>query len=253
MRDPNEKVVVAYLRPKDVDGSFMESLMDLVLYDVAKHRRIVEGGGRLSFRAGANLSSPRNEVVKKFLAYGQADWLWMVDTDMVFAPDTVERLLEHADPEKAPIVGGLCFALNDRGDIVPTLFGLMGDSADPAGLDVVRFDEWPVDTMFQVVATGAACLLIHKSALERMRDFEHPNRPGQVGFNAAYPWFQELEHDGRPVSEDIAFCWRAGLLEIPVFVNTAVRIGHVKDRLLTMESYFLARGLLAPSHVGVGV
>lgn len=253
MRDTQEKVVVAYVRPRDVAGNFMESLLDLMMYDFATYRRITEGGGRLSYQAGPNLAAPRNEVVRKFLAYGKADWLFMVDTDMVFAPDTVERLLEHADPETAPIVGGLCFGLDDRGDIVPTMYGLDGDAENPAALDVTRFNEWPVDTMFQVVATGAACLLIHKSALERMRDFEHPNRPGKIGFNDAFPWFQELEHDGRPVSEDIAFCWRAGLLQIPVHVNTSVQIGHVKDRLLTMESYFLARGLLAPSHVGVGV
>lgn len=248
MRNPQEKVVVAYLRPSTVHGAFMECLLDLLLYDIATHQRIVEGGGRLSFQAGVNLSGPRNEVVKKFLEYGRADWLWMIDSDMTFAPDTVERLLEYADPEKAPIVGGLCFALNNEGDIVPTLYGLAGDERNP---DVTQFNEWPIDTMFQVVATGGACLLVHKSVFERMRDFDHPR--GSRGFNDAYPWFQETEHDGRPVSEDITFCWRAGLMQIPVFVNTSVHIGHIKDRLLTMESYFLARGLLAPSHVGVGV
>ena len=248
MRNPQEKVVVAYLRPSTVHGAFMECLLDLLLYDIATHQRIVEGGGRLSFQAGVNLSGPRNEVVKKFLEYGRADWLWMIDSDMTFAPDTVERLLEYADPEKAPIVGGLCFALNNEGDIVPTLYGLDGDPRNP---DVTQFNEWPVDAMFQVAATGGACLLVHKSVFERMRDFDHPR--GRRGFNDAYPWFQETEHDGRPVSEDITFCWRAGLMQIPVFVNTSVHIGHIKDRLLTMESYFLARGLLAPSHVGVGV
>lgn len=251
MRDPSEKVVVAYLRPSTVHGAFMESLMDLFLYDVALHRRIVEGGGRLSFQAGANLSAPRNDVVRKFLEYDKADWLWMVDSDMTFAPDTVERLLEHADPEKAPIVGGLCFGLNDKGDVIPTLFGLDGDPGDLENLENIRFEMWPMDTMYQVVATGAACLLVHRSVFEKMRDFDHPS--GRRGFNDAFPWFQELEHAGRPVSEDIAFCWRAGLMQIPVYVNTAVHIGHVKDRLLTMESYFLARGLLAPSHVGAGV
>lgn len=251
MRDPNEKVVVAYLHPSTVHAGFMNSMMDLIMYDVATYRRIVDGGGRLAFQAGANLSAPRNDVVRKFLEYNQADWLFMIDSDMVFQPDTVERLLEHADPEKAPIVGGLCFALNDKGDIIPTLFGLDGDPDDLENLENVRFEMWPMDTMYQVVATGAACLLVHRSVFERMRDFDHPR--GAKGFNDAFPWFQELEHAGRPVSEDIAFCWRAGLLEIPVYVNTAVHIGHVKDRLLTMESYFLSRGLLAPSHQGVGV
>lgn len=243
MRDPNEKVVVAYLRPALVHGVFMECLLDLMLYDIVTHQRIVEGGGRLSFQAGCNLSGPRNEVVKKFLEYGKADWIWLIDSDMTFAPDTLERLLEHADPDHAPIVGGLCFALNGDGDIVPTLYGLVGD--DPGHMDVTQFNEWPVDAMFQVVATGGACLLVHKSVFERMREFEHPNRPGKHGFNDAYPWFQETEHDGRPVSEDITFCWRAGLMQIPVFVNTAVQLGHVKDRLLTAEAYHLARGMFA--------
>lgn len=237
MRDTNEKVVVAYCRPSTVHGEFMENMLDLQLYDVALHRRIVEGGGRMSYQAGCNLSAPRNEIVKKFLAYDKAEWLWMVDTDMTFAPDVVERLLEHADPETAPIVGGLCFGFGDDGMIHPTLYGLDGNPDDPAHLGVTRFNVYPENSMMQVVATGAACLLIHKSVFQRMLGFEHPSRPGKRGFNDAYPWFQELEHDGRPVSEDIAFCWRAGLMRIPVYVNTGVEIGHIKERLLTAQAY----------------
>lgn len=244
MRDPNEKVVVAYVRPTTVHGEFMECMLDLQLYDVALHRRIVEGGGRLSYQAGCNLAGPRNEIVRKFLAYDRAEWLWMVDTDMTFAPDTVERLLEYADPDTAPIVGGLCFGFGDDGKIRPTLYGLVGESG---AFDVTRFNEWPIDAMFQVVATGAACMLIHKGVFERMAAFEHPGRPGKKGFNDAFPWFQELEHDGRPVSEDIAFCWRAGLLQIPVYVNTAVQIGHIKDRVLTAEAYKLQQDLFEAS------
>lgn len=250
MRDTQEKVVVACVRPSLVHGAYMDSLMDLLMYDFATHRRITEGGGRLSYQTGPNLSAARNDVVRKFLAYGKADWLWMVDSDMVFPPDTVERLLEHADPEKAPIVGGLCFGLTNDGDVLPTLFDVVGDDN---GVDVVRYSSWPPDTMMQVGATGAACLLVHKSVFERIRDYAHPDRPDRPGFNTAFPWFQEVEHGGQPVSEDITFCIRAGWCQIPVYVNTAVQIGHIKDRLLTMESYFLARGLLAPSHVGVGV
>lgn len=254
-RPESEKVVIGYLQPGTVPGDFMESMLDLLQYDHALHRRIVDGGGRLSFRAGHNLSGPRNMVVEKFLEYGRADWLWMVDSDMTFAPDTVERLLEYADPDKAPVVGGLCFGLDEQGDIRPTLYGLMGDENNPASLQVVRYYEWIPDSMYQVEATGAACLLIHKSVLELIRDSEVPvpNRAGKRGFNDAFVWFQETEHNGQPVSEDFTFCWRAGILGVPIYVNTAVQLGHVKDRLLTMESYFLQRGLLAPTHAGAGV
>lgn len=247
-RNPAEKVVIGYLHPGDYSAGFGESLMDLLQYDVATHRRVVEGGGRISFRASANLATPRNRVVEKFLEYGKADWLLFLDSDMTFDPDLVERLLEHADPVEAPIVGGLCFGFDENGDVQPTLYGLLGDENDAQHMDVVRFHEWTPDAMYQVAATGAACLMVHRRVLEVMRDFPHPS--GRVGFDDAYPWFQEMKHNGKPVGEDIAFCWRAIQAGFPVYVNTAVQLGHVKTRVLTMESYFLSRGLLSPMHAG---
>jgi glycosyl transferase family 2 len=239
-RPPEEKVVVGYLSPSMSHSAFRESLLDLIVYDVAYHRRIVDGGGRLSIRAGSNLSAPRNALVRQFLAYGKADWLWIVDSDMTFPPDTLERLLEHADPDKAPIVGGLCFGYDEHGDVQPTLFGLVADD-DSDEPQVIRYHEWPPDAMFQVAATGAACLLVHKSVLEAIRDAEIPSRGGRRGFNDAFPWFQETEHDGSPVGEDFTFCWRAGLLGIPVYIDTSVQLGHVKDYELTMDVYLARR------------
>ena len=223
-----------------VHAAFMESVLDMLVYDVAYHRRIVDGGGRLALMAGSNLAGPRNSLVKRFLAYGEADWLFMVDSDMTFQPDIVERLLEFADPETAPIVGGLCFGFDDKADIQPTLFGLVGDDEHP---DVIRYHEWPPDSMFQVAATGGACLLIHKSVFIKITQVKIPKRNGKRGFNDAFPWFQEVEHDGSPVSEDITFCWRAGLAGIPLFVNTAVQLGHIKFRELTVDTYLSQREL----------
>lgn len=247
MRDVSEKVIVSYLYPGPVQGEFMESMIHLFMYDASLHKRIVNGGGFMANKAGANLSGPRNDLIERFLEYGKADWLWMVDSDMVFRPDIVEKLLEYADPEKAPIVGGLCFGFDGDGAIQPTLYGLHKDDDDPE-MKVIRFHTWEPDAMFQVAATGAACLLIHKSALAKMADYNEGK-----GFNRAFPWFQETELNGRPVGEDITFCWRAGMCEIPIFVNTAVQLGHVKQRTLTMESYFLSHGLLSPTHPGAQV
>lgn len=253
MRDPDEKVVVAFLHAGAWESAFGESLINLLMYDVSLHKRIVHGGGWLAVQASANLAGPRNGVVKQFLSYGAADWLLMVDSDMTFSPDVVERLLEFADPQDAPIVGALCFGFDDKGEVQPTLYGLDGDENDPEHLSVIRYHEWAPDSMMQVAATGTGCLLVHRSVFERIRDACPPNRSGKKGFNDAFPWFQEVEHDGSPVGEDITFCWRAGLLEIPVYVNTAVHCGHVKKRLLTAESYFLGRGLLSPQHAGAAV
>ena len=47
--------------------------------------------------------------MRLFLEEQQADWLFWVDTDMGFAADTVDRLLDAADPAERPMVGGLAF------------------------------------------------------------------------------------------------------------------------------------------------
>jgi hypothetical protein len=231
-------VVLAYCHPGRVEAAFHESVLNLTVFDSVNHRRLLDGGGRIGYRSGVNVAGTRNEMVRKFLGETQAEWLWMVDTDMEFAPDTLERLLEHADPENAPIVGGLCFGI-DMGLLFPTMYELSGTKADPQFL---RYQVWPPNAMFQVFATGGACLLMHRSALVAIRDYQQAN--GQVGFSPAFPWFQEREFGQRPMSEDITFCMRAGVVGLPVFVNTGVQLGHVKDQLLTFDGYKAQRAML---------
>jgi hypothetical protein len=57
-RPDSEKVVVGYLSPGQVESGFMESVIDLLVYDVAFKQRIVNGGGRLATQAGANCPDP---------------------------------------------------------------------------------------------------------------------------------------------------------------------------------------------------
>jgi hypothetical protein len=233
------KVVVAYLNPGMVNAEFHESLLNLLVFDMApERRRIVNGGGRLGVRSGPNLSGSRNGAVSRYLAGSDAEWFWWLDTDMTFEPDTLERLLEHADAEKAPIVGGLCFSV-DHQTFFPTLY----DFAQIDGKnEVVRYSEWPPNAMFQIAATGTACLLVHRTVFERMAAVDPAEVPG---FSTVYPWFQEREFMGKAVGEDITFCWRAGILEIPVYVNTGVHIGHVKDYLIDIDRYAAQRAELA--------
>jgi glycosyl transferase family 2 len=233
-------VIMAFCAGGFVHTEFLQCLIDLDRYDETGPRRLRNGGGILGQPSSVNVAGGRNEICKSFLEKTPADWLWMIDTDMTFTPDTLERLLEHADPAKAPIVGGLCFGIDD-GKLFPTLYDLTGTEDD---VQFVRYDAWAPEAMMQVFGTGAACLLIHRTALERIRDFEPPHRPGQKGFSTAFPWFQETDFNGKVMGEDITFCLRAGTAGLPVFVNTAVALGHIKHRLLTMDAYLAQRGFL---------
>jgi GT2 family glycosyltransferase len=169
---------------------------------------------------------------------GKPDWLWMVDTDMEFDHDALERLVRSAHDEdtgevKAHVVGGLCFGVHD-GELWPTLYAV--DTNDAGEMGVFRYNDYPrpdadEDCMFQVVATGAAFLLVHRTVLEQI---------AAADFNRTYPWFQETELQGKTCGEDFTFCLRAGQVGYPVWVNTAVRIGHHKSYVLR-EDMFLAQ------------
>jgi len=224
-------VVVGYCHPGEVRAEWHESMFNLLAYDSFHNRRILDGGGRFGVQSSANISAARNAIAASFLA-GDAEWLFMVDTDMVFGPDTVDRLVAVADPVKAPVVGGLCFGV-DGGRLFATMYDLSGTVDEPA---VVRYDDWPRDTMFQVFATGAACLLIHRTVLERIRDHrdEETDRP----FSPVNTWFEETTFNASMrMGEDVTFCFRANRVGASVWVHTGVEVGHVKHTVLTADVY----------------
>jgi len=191
----------------------------------------VNGGGRVQRYSSANISNARNGIVRQFLDDTQAEWLWMIDTDMVFEPDTLDRLIAEADPERAPIVGGLCFGI-DEGELFPTLYDMRQDEGEQPTM--VRYNTFPPNAMFQVIATGAACLLVHRRVFTKLRE-KYPE---------PYTWFQEMSFGNQPMGEDITFCLRAGLDGFPVFVHTGVEIGHAKTSILTADMYAKQRRLL---------
>lgn len=217
-----ETVVVAHIHPGQVSSYFLHSLTGMLLADRVGKQRIV---GLLQEWSSANVSQPRNNLTEQFLDRYTADWLLWVDSDMSFAPDALEQLLANADPETAPIVGGLCFG-SSNGALFPTIY--QWGETEHGQLVTWRSYDYTPDAMVQVGATGAAFLLIHRSALVTIRERK---------FNAVFPWFQETELAGKPAGEDLTFCIRAGICGIPVYVNTAVKVGHHKSQLLTEELY----------------
>jgi len=137
------------------------------------------------------------------------------------ARQTLDRLIEAADPAGRPVVGGLCFTENPGGPPLPTLYELTRDGdGQPA---FARHETWPDDGLVRVTATGAACLLIHRDALEAV---------GKQAGDGAAPWFREWVVGSSLIGEDLTFCLRCGVAGIPVHVHTGVRAGHMKTTMI---------------------
>lgn len=219
-----QKVVVAFPHGHEWSARFGKCLWRLGQYDAHHHNRIM---GDLFNSSGANITNARNEIVEMFLDQHDADWLWFVDTDMTFDPDILDRLVRSAHPEKRPVVGALCFSLQDGWRAAPTIYMLRDDER------LGRVFDYPRDELVQVGATGTGCMLIHRSVLTAMRE----------RWPSPYRWFQEQAVGGVPVGEDMTFCIRAGSMGFPVFVDTSIKCGHEKPFVVD-ESVFVAQAAL---------
>lgn len=213
-----DTVVIAYIHPGQTSTYFTKGLLLLCMYhQMPGKARILNV---LDEWSSANVSTSRNSLTTQFLDNTDAEWMLWIDADMAFDHNALELLLESAHPTERPIVGGLCFGMS-AGRLFPTIYQWV--RTEDEKLTTYRVSDYPDNTVVQCAATGAAFVLIHRTVLEKIRARE---------FNAAFPFFQETELDGQPAGEDLTFCIRAGILGIPVHVDTSVKIGHHKSIVL---------------------
>lgn len=237
--DPSEAVAVAYVHSDEVFYSWHHSMTQLLAFDAANSGRIWNGG-YVAIRCGTDgLAEARNKAVAEFLADSTAAWLWWVDTDMGFHPDTVDRLIDAADPAERPIVGALTFANREtdndgmggrRAIAAPVVLDWKTIDGE-SGYDV-RWD-YPRDTVTRVDGVGMACVLIHRTVLERIAEQFGPN------------WYSRARNPStnQMISEDLSFCVRANALEIPIHVHTGIPTTHAKRMWLSEEDYWRQRAL----------
>jgi hypothetical protein len=246
--------VVGILDPGQWSACFGLSYRDFYLHDMTTNQRVVRpGGGELRVLGGAGgIPTNRNKITQRWLAETDADWLWFIDSDMGFAPDTLDRLIESADPVNRPVMGGLCFAglrrkpvpgqlgYEERFLIQPTVYEWV-ELSDQVGFRPIV--DYGRDQVIEVAATGAACIVIHRSVAEKVAAQYGP------------AWYDPITHptglNGQPrtFSEDLSFCVRAAAVGSPIHVDTAVKTVHEKGHVFLSEDAFdrqLAFEALAP-------
>lgn len=150
------------------------------------------GRVKLHFVEGTQIAWQRNQIVEQV----EGDWLLFVDTDQVFAPDALMRLLAH----RAPIVGGL---IADRRSPFWIAAG--------RGLRPLRYHEIPEHGLYPVEYVGTGFLLIRREIFSRL----------------PRPWFALGQVDAQKSGEDIYFCQQAREAGIPMAVDCGVQVGHL--------------------------
>lgn len=204
------KVTVGFIHPLMVHAAFMQSVLQI------SYRERCEV---LNVMSGANVSKARNALVEGFLAT-DADYLLMLDSDMVFRADVISRLVVHNEP----IMNGMYFqpSLNG-GPSFPCMYRHQTGTAKSDGMFVTLGDHWQRQAVIQVDAVGAGFMMVHRDVFETIR---------KLMPNYAAPWFQEVQRGDNLVGEDFTFCMRASEMGYPIFVDTSVEAGHIKPAMV---------------------
>ena len=156
----------------------------------------------------------RERITETALSLG-ADYLFMIDDDMIEPTDLFENLFRHDVDIVAPL------AFTRYPPHKPVLYELK------TGYDAVEKKEYyinypvmnyPKNTLVQCDAVGFGAVLI------------------KVGVFRDIPksWFMNTS----PAGEDIHFCWKAGKHGKKIFMDTSVKLGHLSDpKEITEEVY----------------
>lgn len=238
-RHKNTSCVLAYVRPSHIPGKFADDLLGVVLHDAGNQRYLGgPGAGSIAMQSSPRIAEARSQIVDTFLTapqFKEAEWLWWLDADAAFEPDTLSRLMDQAHATERPIVGALAFGGANPDNMFPTVYSLEPPPDGGKGWGMDRITDYPRDALVKVGATGCHCVIVHRQVFVAMQAANARRENPSV-----YPWYAEgmvNSRTGAPIGEDVFFCLSAQALGIPVHVDTSIKVGHCKEVVLTEELF----------------
>ncbi len=165
----------------------------------------------ISFVVGSLVYSARNNLAKTAVDLG-ADWVFWLDSDMVFPPDTLQRMLKTCKEKDIDFLTGVYF--RRVAPFTPVLFKEMSDD----GHEAEEFKEIPKDELFEVRACGFGCVLMKTNVIVDV-------------FSTHMNMFTPIEGSG----EDISFCIRARQCGYKVIADPTIPLGHVGHAVITRQ------------------
>lgn len=169
----------------------------------------------LRFNLGSLVYTSRNYLALMAMQ-DEADLIMWFDSDMVFNPDTLLRLLKDID-DGADFVTGVYYRRTSP--FTPTLFSKLDINEEGVAI-WDQIEEVPDKGIFEVAGCGFGCVLMKTDiARDVFKKFGRLFSPiGEVG-------------------EDLSFCWRARECGYKLLCDPDIPLGHVAHTMVTKDFY----------------
>lgn len=174
----------------------------------------------VAFQISSLVYTARNDLAKKAVACG-ADFVLWIDSDMVFSPDLLQRLMEHMKNPEIDMVSGLYF--RRVAPYSPVLYDRLEITEERC--EHTEFEKVP-DEPFEVGGCGFGGVLMRTSLI----------------YDVALK-FGDMFAPIKGVGEDLSFCWRARQLGHKVICDPSIVLGHVGHTVITREFSEKYRGI----------
>lgn len=170
----------------------------------------------IGFEMSSLIYTARNHMANMAIKM-EADLTLWLDSDMVFKPDLLLRLLEAREKTGAEIVTGVYY--RRRAPYTPVLFDKLVINEKDQTADFSDFKEIPKEP-FEVGGCGLGCALIETGVfIDVLAKF------GNV--------FAPIGNNG----EDAAFCWRARECGNKIIAIPSIKLGHVGQAVIGAETF----------------
>lgn len=183
---------------RGINAKTMQCLLELVAHGGYDFHILVAS-------EGYTIAENRNYIAVQAVNNG-SEYLLMIDDDMTFPPDTLDRLLEN----KKDIVGVAYHPRSETGQIIKYLdethIVKLEETTDPKYKDT-----------FECHATGTGIILIKCDVFKRI----------------PRPWFmfEYFETGQCKLGEDWWFCEKAKKYGIKTWADPKIKVGHIGDKI----------------------
>jgi hypothetical protein len=217
------KVAICIPRYGDTKGEFTISLARMIAHSLS----VGQASGPLQLEifsaSSSDLPANRTELLKRAIGW-QARYLLWLDSDHVFPPDTLLRLLRH----KLPVVG-----CNQPRRSLPT--GPVAVKLNEAGaMEHVYTTEAlaKAGAVEEVYHVGLALCLIDMNILHAVKDHVEKG----VGWANWEPFDRKLlEGSNARMGEDVSFFRELTQAGVEIYVDHGLswEVGHIAERVIT--------------------
>lgn len=173
----------------------------------------------LAMKAGSLVYTARNDLATYSISM-DADYVFWLDSDMVFDPDVLERMMKTLKDNDLDILTGLYFRR------VPPYSPVLFDKLDIKD-DICEWSEFKTipEGLFEVGGCGFGCVLMKTDVFYDVQ--------GKFG-----NMFAPIANNG----EDIAFCWRARQCGYKIWCDPSIIFGHVRTSVVNEQFFKLFGG-----------